>query len=60
MKRRIIIDRESIRKLMKVFGVTEQTVYSALRYDLKSDKAERIRYVARTEMGGIDFPRAKE
>lgn len=46
MKRRIDVSRELRQKAVKLFDVTEQTVFSAMSFDEKrgySDKAKRIR-----------------
>ena len=39
-------------RLAKIFGCTKRSVYSALCYSSESEKAERIRHIARRDMGG--------
>lgn len=62
MKRYIHVQKADREFIMKAFGVTEQMVSYALRYDAKrgnSDLAKRIRKLAR-ERGGIAMVEAKE
>lgn len=43
---KIVVGKGEIKKLAKIFGVTDEFVYMALRYARDSDKARKIRYTA--------------
>lgn len=43
---KIIVERGEIKRLAKIFNVTEEFVYMALRYARDSEWARKIRYVA--------------
>jgi hypothetical protein len=53
MKKRIIIDREEIKKMMKVFNVSEKSIYSALSFQTKSTLSNKIRLMALKNGGKI-------
>lgn len=62
MKRRIDTTKELRQKAMKVFGVTEQTVFNAIGFDSKrgnTDKAKRIRSYL-LQNGGVILVELKE
>ena len=43
---KIIVERGEIKRLAKIFNVTEEFVYMALRYARDSEWARKIRYTA--------------
>lgn len=62
MKRRIDTTKELRQRAMKVFGVTEQTVFNAIGFDSKrgnTDKAKRIRNYL-LQNGGVMLVELKE
>lgn len=62
MKRRIDTTKELRQRAMKVFGVTEQTVFNAIGFDSKrgnTDKAKRIRSYL-LQNGGVMLVELKE
>lgn len=50
--RTIKVSNESKAQLAKLFGCTERMVYKALCFESDTELSRKIRYVARTEMGG--------
>ena len=53
--KKISISPSFIGALSKQFNCSKQTIYSALRYELTSDKADEIRRIARVRYGGVDI-----
>lgn len=43
---KIFVERGEIKRLAKIFGVTDEFVYMALRYARDSELARKIRYTA--------------
>lgn len=54
-KTRILVKYGSVRKLAKAFGVSESLVSQALRGQQNGEKAKKIRHVALSQYGGVEF-----
>ena len=44
--KKIVTEYKNIEKLSKIFGVSVNSVYKALRYDTKGDRPNKIRAAA--------------
>lgn len=53
--KQIVLKNGGIRKLSQSLNVSERTVYSALHYHTNSIKAKKIRYVAISQLGGVEI-----
>jgi hypothetical protein len=53
MKKRIIIDKQTMDKIIKVFKVSKESVYSALRFQTRSDLSNKIRVMALKNGGKV-------
>ena len=51
-EKRIYLSESGMAKLRHTFGVSQVTVWKALTYKTESALAEKIRYVALTQLGG--------
>lgn len=52
MDKRIYLNESGMKKLREIFKVSHVTVWSALTYKTQSALAEKIRYVALSQLGG--------
>lgn len=52
-RHRILYEKGTVAKLAKRFGVSEQTVRSALRFATEGELPDLIRKVALNEYGGV-------
>lgn len=48
---KILIDKDKIPKIMKIFGCSKTTVYNALAYRSNSQRAQDIRFCALKRYG---------
>lgn len=51
--KKVMTKKGTGRKIAKLFGVTEVTVSNAVRGNINSELARKIRYVAVKEYGGV-------
>lgn len=55
MRRKIVLEYGANKKLIARFGVSVKTVNNALNYRHESKLAEKIRFVAVRDFGGVEI-----
>lgn len=55
MKRRIVVEHGDMRKIAASMGCTREMVSKSLNFGKNSDLARRIRYIAKTQYGGVEI-----